>query len=90
MLSVKDRVQKNEKIPWRLIEDEAVLVNIENDEVIHLNEVAAEVWSAIDGTKTISQIIDQIYEKFEVEKEAAEQDVLDCLNQLLEKKVARL
>lgn len=89
MLSMEDRVQREEKIPWRLIEGEAVLVNIEDGEVIHLNEVAAEIWSVIDGTKSIQEIIEHVNHEFEAERATIEKDVFDFIGKLIEKKVAR-
>lgn len=89
MLSMEDRVQREEKIPWRLIEGEAVLVNIESGEVIHLNDVAAEIWSVIDGTKSIQEIIEHVNHEFEAERATIEKDVFDFIGKLIEKKVAR-
>ena len=89
MLSGEDRIQREEKIPWRLIEGEAVLVNIEDGEVIHLNEVAAEIWSVIDGTRSVEEIVKHVNREFEAEIATIEKDVFDFLNQLIEKKVAR-
>ena len=89
MLSGEDRIQREEKIPWRLIEGEAVLVNIEDGEVIHLNEVAAEIWSVIDGTRSVEEIVEHVNREFEAEIATIEKDVFDFLNQLIEKKVAR-
>ncbi len=89
MLSMEDRIQREEKIPWRLIEGEAVLVNIEDGEVIHLNEVAAEIWTVIDGTRSVHEIIEHVNHVFEAERATIEKDVFDFLNKLIEKKVAR-
>ncbi len=89
MLSMEDRIQREEKIPWRLIEGEAVLVNIEDGEVIHLNEVAAEIWTVIDGTRSVHEIIEHVNHEFEAERATIEKDVFDFLNKLIEKKVAR-
>jgi hypothetical protein len=89
MLSMEDRIQREEKIPWRLIEGEAVLVNIEDGEVIHLNEVAAEIWSVIDGTRCVQEIVEHVNREFEAERVTIEKDVFDFLGKLIEKKVAR-
>jgi coenzyme PQQ biosynthesis protein PqqD len=89
MLSKEDRIQRDEKIPWRLIDGEAVLVNMEDGEVIHLNEVAAEIWNVIDGTRSVHDIIDHVNNEFEAERATIEKDVFDFLNRLIEKKVAR-
>jgi rRNA processing protein Krr1/Pno1 len=75
-------ISKNERIPWRIIEDEAILVKIDSGEVIHLNEVAAEIWRTIDGTRKISEIVDQIHKDFDVDREQAEKDTLEFIQSL--------
>ena len=48
--------KKSEKIPWRIIESEGVLVHIDKGEVIHLNFVAARIWELIDGKLSMKEI----------------------------------
>lgn len=76
---------RNEKIPWRIIEGEAILVEISTGEVIHLNEIGAEVWNYLDDKKQISEIIQHICDIFEVDKEVAQKDVLEFIQLLLDK-----
>lgn len=87
MLSMDTCLSKNEKVPWRIIEGEAILVDVDDGEVIHLNEVGAEIWNVLDGKKTVSGIMNHIYDTFEVEKEVAKKDALEFLEELIEKKV---
>src|SRR3989442_9746278 len=37
VLTVETRLAKNEKIPWRIIEEEAILIDLEEGEVVRLN-----------------------------------------------------
>jgi len=76
-------VFKNERVPWRIIEGEAILVKVDSGEVIHLNEVAAEIWRIIDGKRKISEIVDHIQKDFDVDKEQAEKDTLEFIQSLL-------
>ncbi|UCE21776.1 MAG: PqqD family protein [Candidatus Aminicenantes bacterium] len=75
-------IVKNERIPWRIIEGEAILVKVDSGEVIHLNEVAAEIWRKIDGQRKISEIIDLIQKDFDVDREQAEKDTLELIKSL--------
>ena len=70
-----------------MIEREAILVDVGKGEVIHLNEVAAEIWDAIDGKKTINDIIKHICNIFSIDEKTAEKDVLEFIQKLLEKKL---
>lgn len=85
MLPTNVRISKNERIPWRIIQGDGILVDVDKGEVIHLNSVAAFVWELIDGKKTISEIIKEICSEFEVNEAIAKKDVLTFTENLLEK-----
>ncbi len=82
MLPLDTIIYKNERVPWRIIESEAILVKVDSGEVIHLNEVAAEIWRTIDGKRKISEIIDHIQKDFDVDREQAEKDTLEFIKSL--------
>ena len=88
MLGMDDTVQRNKRMPWRIIEDEAILVNIDNEIVIHLNEVAAEIWSAMDGKRTVREIVDTVHGMFKADRPTIEKDVVKFVDELLEKNAA--
>ena len=85
MLPLDTIISKNTRVPWRIIEGEAILVKVDSGEVIQLNEVAAEIWRMIDGQRKISGIITHICSSFEVDRKQAEKDTLDFLESLLDK-----
>jgi len=87
MLSLETIFKKNDKVPWRVIEGEAILVKVDSGEVSHLNEVATEIWQAIDGQRKVSEIIKHIHDSFEVKREEAEKDTLEFLKALADKKI---
>src|SRR5438270_7206172 len=66
VFTVDARLAKNEKIPWRLIEEEAILLDLEEGEVLRLNPVGTEIWNAIDGTRSETEIVAHICHTFEV------------------------
>ena len=88
MVAMDDTVQRNQRMPWRIIEDEAILINIDSEMVIHLNEVAAEIWSAMDGKKTIREIVNTVHGMFKADRATIEKDVLKFVDELLEKNAA--
>jgi hypothetical protein len=83
VLTLDTRLAKNEKIPWRLIEEEAILLDLEEGEVVRLNPVGAEIWNAIDGMCTVEEIVAHICRTFEVSHRTAGRDVNRFLKQLL-------
>ena len=78
---------KNKDIPYRVIEGEAILVDVEEGEVIHLNEVGALIWEAIDGKNKVSDIVNCVCNDFEVNQSEARKDVVSFLKEILEKEV---
>jgi hypothetical protein len=82
-LTPEVRLIKNPDIEWKMIEEEAVLVDQDELQILHLNEVATEVWNLIDGKRTVNEIITQMLSAFEVKRKTAEKDILDFLQKLI-------
>src|SRR5256885_8476617 len=53
VLTVDTRLAKNEKIPRRPIEEEAILLALRGGGVPPLHPAGAEIWSALDGRHTV-------------------------------------
>jgi hypothetical protein len=71
----------------RRIGDEYVLVPLAGrgadlDSILNLNRVAAFVWEQLDGRRTGASIVDAVVDRFEVERERAQADVLELLETL--------
>ncbi|WP_287152544.1 PqqD family protein [Candidatus Solincola tengchongensis] len=90
MLEPGWKLRRVKGIAWRMIEDEAVLVNVRSDEVLHLNPTASYLWSRLDGERSLEEIAEAMTLEFEVEKEEALRDVMDFASRLLEKGVAEV
>lgn len=84
------KLRRVKGIAWRIIEDEAVLVDVHRDEVLHLNPTASYLWSMLDGKTSLEDIASRMTAEFEVEKEQALRDVIDFASRLLEKGVAEV
>ncbi|MGQ9476798.1 MAG: PqqD family protein [Actinomycetota bacterium] len=84
------KLRRVKGIAWRIIEEEAVLVDVRRDEVLHLNPTASYLWSMLDGRTSLEEIALRMTAEFEVEKEDALRDVIDFASRLLEKGVAEV
>ncbi len=87
MASLDKRVARDERIAWQIIEDEAVLVDREEGEVLRLNPIGAEIWKTIDGKRTLTEIIDHVYQTFEVDRKRAQKDVIRFVKKLLRREL---
>jgi hypothetical protein len=72
----------------RRIGEEYVLVPLAGrgadlDSILNLNRVAAFVWERLDGERTVATIVDEVVERFDVERPRAERDTLDLVETLL-------
>jgi len=86
-MQLDKRLARSERFAWRVIEDEAVLVDRDEEEVLRLNLIAAEIWQALDGSRSIAEIIDQIHQSFDVDRKTAENDVLRFVKELFKREL---
>ena len=82
MLRPTDIFEKNGKIPWRLVEGEAILIDQDEGELLRLTPVGAAIWEALDGQRNVQEIIAHILETFEAEPKKIRRDVISFLKQL--------
>ncbi len=71
----------------RVVDDEAVIVLPGEGKVKVLNEVGAFIWSQVDGTRRVSEIIDLVCDEYEVEDTQAQADTITFLTDLQQRGV---
>jgi len=74
-VSRTERLVKNAVVPWKLVEDDAILLDLDEGEVVRLNAVGAAIWSAIDGTRTLDDLTAHVEHVFDVSRWRAGRDV---------------
>ena len=75
----------NPAIVWKLVHDEAVLLNPANGEYFGLNEVGSEIWKKIDGKKSLAEISALLLAEYDVVPTVLEADMLELIGELLNK-----
>ena len=78
-------VKNDEKTAYRIIDGEAVVVNVKDSTFHTLNSVATFIWEQADGRIKAEQIIEKICQEFEVDWGTAERDCLEFLGELASK-----
>lgn len=73
---------RRDDIAWRIVEGEAILLDLEDAAVLRLNPVAAEIWNHIDGTRTVDDLAAHIQRTFDVGAWRARRDVRRFVGQL--------
>jgi coenzyme PQQ biosynthesis protein PqqD len=67
------------------MDHEAVLVHPGKGEVKVLNELGAEVWKRLDGSRTVDEIVDELIQVYAVGRDQLETDVVRFLDSLHER-----
>ncbi len=80
----------NEKISFRIIDEQAVILNLDSGVYYSLNEVGSRAWDLCDGSKSIRDIATAICVEFEVERETAEKDILEVMDDLVREGLIRI
>ena len=68
---------------WRDLGDEVVILDEDGTQVCLLNKTASLIWTLADGTRTMEEIAESIYQRFEVSLQEAMADVQEFGDQLL-------
>jgi hypothetical protein len=79
--------RRSADVVCRQVGAESILVpirqNVGNlDYVYTLNPVAARVWSLIDGTRTIDDVVSELCDEFDVDRDTALGDITTLLTDL--------
>lgn len=81
---MNERFIINEKnVAFRIIDGEAIVVNLKKSNFHTLNPVATFIWNNLDGKTQVQEIIKNISNEFDVEPDLARKDCLEFLNDLL-------
>ena len=67
------------------VEDEVVILGMEDGVYYGLNPVGAFIWNLVQKPVKVEEIRDSILEEFDVGEEECEADLIELLNELLEK-----
>ncbi len=69
------------------IDGETVMMSIENGEYYGLDDIGSRIWELIEHPVKVSDLIDTLLERFDVDRETCEIDVLKFLNELNEDRI---
>ena len=87
MAGLKSILSQSTSIVTRKTGNEYVLVPITNNiadmnSVFTLNETGAFIWEHIDGKRTVEEIITELMNEYEIDKQNAESDVITFIGNM--------
>ena len=77
-------IQRRQDNIWQDIGGEVVILDETGTQICLLNETAALIWTLADGTRTITEIANDVCERFQVSPQEDVADVHEFSAQLLE------
>jgi len=75
---------RSERLVWRDIAGEVVIVDQDDGTIRTLNKTASYIWTLADGTRTTTDIVDSLAERYEVTPEQARVDASEFLRELVD------
>lgn len=80
----KPYIIPEERITWRMMDQEAVILNIEKDVYYSLNETGARVWVLLNEGLDTEAINDAVAREYGIVKSRAAKDVKGIIGMLIE------
>ena len=80
-LTQKYTVDKD-KVSYRIIEGEAVILNLDNGYYYSLNEVGTKIWQAIDKQKSLGEILNFLKEEYQLPERQLKNDLMELAKDL--------
>ena len=74
--------KRHPDIAWRAVVDEGLLVNPHNSQIYPLNPIGLRVWQESEGNKSVSSIIEELFEEFDAPKDVLSQDIVEFVEKL--------
>ncbi|HSB67778.1 MAG TPA: PqqD family protein [Candidatus Methylomirabilis sp.] len=72
------------EVPWRLLEGEALVVDVKAGLLYPLNSVGARIWQLSDGQRTVEEIVGILTGEFDAGEETIREDAIHFLEALVQ------
>ncbi len=78
----QDRFRRNERVTWRVLEGDCILLHLDSGVYYTLNQVGRFVWESLDGEKALPEIEKALLDLYAVDAEEVKKDVSELLKDL--------
>lgn len=83
-VSFSERVTVAPDVLFRLVGDEAVLLNLKSELYLGLDPVGTRMWTVLNEASSVQAAYDVLLQEYDVEPNRLRQDLDELLGQLLE------
>lgn len=74
--------QRNKNSVASKLHDEIIMIDVTLGKYFAMNPIASDIWELIESPKSIEQITSVLMEKYEVDQQTCEQDVIQFIEEL--------
>jgi hypothetical protein len=82
MMNEATRIRASKDVVSRVVDGEAVLLDLESGKYFGLNEVGARVWEHVQEETTVGELLVRLLDEFDVEAPQLEADIEELLTEL--------
>jgi len=86
-ITINTTIHRNNEILTSNIDDEKVMMSIQYGEYYGLGKTGSFIWDTIEIPIKVSELLELIVQKYDVEKEKCLDEIIPFLNDLLEKEL---
>jgi hypothetical protein len=86
-ITVDTIISRTKEIVSSDIDGETVMMSIENGKYYGLDHIASRIWELIENPIKVSDLIDALLARYEVDRKSCERDVFLLLNELDNNKI---
>ena len=90
MISSEKYVVRNKDMIWRMVGNEAFIIDKDGTKIHQLNRVGSEIWKISEGNLTIRQIVENICNSFEIAEVQAKADTIQFIENMLSQGLVEL
>lgn len=89
-LSLDTVLARNERLSWRVLSGEAVILFPDVGSVHRLNDTGTAVWQRLDGSSTLADIAGALTRHYEVAVDQANDDIRGVAGELVDAGLAQV
>jgi len=86
-ITIDTTIHRNNEILTSNIDDEKVMMSIQYGEYFGLGKTGSFIWDHIENPIMVSELLELIIQKYDIEKEKCLNEIIPFLNDLLEKEL---
>ncbi len=84
------RIEVSKEVLSRILDGEAVLLDLASGTYFGLNEVGSDIWEILSSGVTVDEVVRRIVTQFEVDSATARRDLEELLSELTSRGLVEL